>query len=316
MNSQILPSDGSTEEISDITADVLIQAKKPKSEIIVLQSVKILFLILGIFFTYTVLIFAYGDEALVKFLKGISIKNFIEILIELNITELVVWIYFVVLFVVLFYVNNNVKQKKLFPHLNIKQQEIVSGAIGYFREGSFTLPFVIMVVFPMVLQVILPALIDIVAVIELLIPFILIGELYHISEENLKRLFKNQNQIKQKPQLILERLIGVILTFPLCVFILMESGLDRFLNLVHYLFLWSNPRSPIALAFWDVLNNLISINPFITSFFELSIGSVVLKYYIVTFVILIITSKLYLFLKQIIRVQSIRQIERFVLTYQ
>ncbi len=315
MNSQPIPEE-LPDETSEITPDTSHQVKQPKKEIIILQSVKILFLILGVFFTYTILIIAYGDEALVKFLKGISIKNFIEILTDLNLTELIVWIYFVVLFGVFYYINNIGKQKLIFPHLNIKQQTIVSGAIRYFREGSFTLPFVVMVVFPMVLQVILPGLIDIVAVVELLIPFIFIGELYRISEENLKKLFKNQDGIKQGPRLILERLIGVVLAFPLIVFILMESGLDRFLNLVHYLFLWPNPRSPIALAFWDVLNSVISINTFISSFFEISIGSVVLKYYIVTFVMLVITSKLYLILKRIIRVHSIRQIERFVLTYQ
>ncbi|UCG04054.1 MAG: hypothetical protein JSW11_08715 [Candidatus Heimdallarchaeota archaeon] len=304
------------EEGVKLVSEGLIKAKKPRKEQFFLQSVTIIFFLVGLFCTYTLLIIAYGDEALVKFFKGISVQNLIDIIIDLNVTELLVMFYFLLLFGVLFSINNFFKVKFLSPRLNERQQSVIDIMIKYFREGSFTLPFIIMVVFPLMLQVILPGLINIVAIVEILIPFIIIGELYHISEESLKSFYKNKDYFRREPRLMLEYIAGMLLAFPLGVYILIETGLIRFFNLVHYTFLWPNPNSPIALSFWEIINSLISVNNIVSSFFDSSLNHVVVKYFVVAFIFLVITSKLYLIFKRFIRIHTFRQIERFILTYQ
>lgn len=290
--------------------------RKTRKELFVQQVTTILFFLLGLLCTYILLIVAYGDEALVKFFKGISVQNLIDIIIDMNITELLVWLYFVVLFTVLFFVNNFIKEKYLFPRFNENHQSLIDIMIRYFREGSFTLPFVIMVVFPLMLQVILPGLINIVAIVEILLPFIIIGELYYISEENVKNFYRNRIRFRKEPRLLIEHAAGILLAFPLGIYILIETGLIRFFNLVHYTLLWPNPDSYVASSFWEILDSLISMNNILSLVFEANLNHVVVKYFIVAFIVLALISKLYLFLKRFIRTQTVRQIERWILTYQ
>ncbi|MFX0182396.1 MAG: hypothetical protein ACFE95_04860 [Candidatus Hodarchaeota archaeon] len=285
-----------------------------RKERILEQGIKILFLVLGIALTYIILILNYQDEALVKFFKGISVQNLIDIIIEVNLSELLILIYYIVLFGILIIINDILKVRFLFPHLNPKKQSIVSSAIGSFREGSFTIPVVIMIGFPLLLQIILPLMINIVVVVELLVPFIIMGELYYIFQMSLKKIIQNREEIINNPSHLLSYLAGLVLSFPLGVYFFLETGLAKFFNVIHYNFMWENPDSSIAIMFWEMVNNIISI----LSFNNTSINSIFeeIKYFIVAFIVLLIMSNIYLFLKQFLKIQAVRQVERFILIYE
>jgi hypothetical protein len=155
--------------------------------------------------------------------------------------------------------------------------------------------------------------INIILVAELLIPFVIMGELYYIFQKSLKNIIQNKDELIHKPQHFIGYLAGLVLSFPLGVYFFIESGLAKFFNVIHYNLMWENPDSPIAIMFWDIINNTISIlsvnNALINSVFE------EIKYFIVAFIILIIISNIYLFLKRFIKIQAVKQVERFILTY-
>jgi hypothetical protein len=132
------------------------------------------------------------------------------------------------------------------------------------------------------------------------------GELYSISKRNIQKISQSRGKILQK-------IGGILLAYPLGVFILVTSGLDKFLNLLHFHFLWNNPDSGIAPALWSSLNQLIEF----ISFGSNDILSVLSnsKYYVVTFVILVITSEIYLIVKKFVKIHLSPRLEGLILTY-
>jgi hypothetical protein len=275
------------------------------------QLIKLCSLFAGFGFTLFVLMIVYGDQAVIFILKGISLQNLVTIFQELNFAELFSWFYFLFLFGLFFFVNRVLMDNYPNSHLSAKQQSVFSTTLDSFKEGSLTFPFVVMIVFPLILQVILPAVINVIVLVELFLPFILIGELYRISEDH---LIESINRMRNERSLRLNFQIILVLTFPLGIFVIVGTGLISFLNFVHYNLLWENPESTIALLFWDIMNALFSL----LSFNNVLLGSIFenLKFYIVALISLAIFSKIYLILKRFIRVQSIKQIERFILIYQ
>jgi len=276
------------------------------ARLIFFQGIKVISFILGFFLTFGLLTAFYGDLALTKLFKGISIQNFIEIIEEVNISELAVIFYFIGLFIFFYILNRSMNEYRLFSPLSPLQRSTIFGIIVYFREGIFTLPFIIMIVFPLLLQIILPLLIIFVAFIELIFPLVIMGELYSISKRNIQKISQSRGKI-------LKKIGGILLAYPLGVFILVTSGLDKFLNLLHFHFLWNNPDSWIAPALWSSLNQLIEF----ISFGSNDILSVLSnsKYYVVTFVILVITSEIYLIVKKFVKIHLSPRLEGLILTY-
>ena len=299
----------------DFTAEQPMEYKpSSRMERIQEQGIKLIFLALGIGMTYIVLLINYQDQAVIKLFKGISVQNLFDIIVEVNISELLILIYFIILFLILLIINGVIKVRFLFPHLNPRMQSIVSNAIGSFREGSVSVPIIIMIGFPLLLQTILPLLIYIVVVLELLFPFAIMGELYYIFQFNLKKIFQNRIELSKKPQAIIGYLTGVIFSFPLGIFLVIETGLAKFLSVIHYNFMWENPDSSIAIMFWGIINDILSIlsfnNTLISSIFS------EMKYFVIAFIILVITSIIYQYLKRFFKIQAVRQIERFILIYE
>lgn len=265
----------------------------------------IFFFLIGIGLTYVILLSLYGGQATAQFLKGISIQNLINMIIERNISELVFLLYFLVLIGALLFIDRVLMKKLLLQKLNPEQQSVISVAFRSFREGSFTLPVVIMIGSPMLLQVILPLVVVFIALIELLLPFIILGELYNVSERSLIMSIKNRGFYtgtydnasvgnKSSPTLLgYFLMIVTILVFPLMVFLVIESGLDRFLHLIYFLISFISTQIE-----------------FVFSFFHEVI------YFFVTFFVLTLVSKLYLFLKGFTKIQIIRLVENYVLKYQ
>ncbi len=264
----------------------------------------IFFFILGFMFTYWIFTLVYAEEALTKLYKGISVQNFIDIIVELNFSELLVIFYFIALFIIFFLINLILKQES--DASEVSQKNFIASKINNIREGAFTLPFIIMIAFPMVLQVILPSLIISVAIFELTFPFIIMGELYSISKH---RALNMKEEKRQRP---LQQLIGVIIAFPLGVFLLIITGLDRFLHLVHFHILWDNPDSSVATTIWDGLNRMIDIIPSNNQIFSIIDSS---KYFIITFLVLLVISQFYVISKKFLKYHSTRQLEKFILRY-
>ncbi len=264
----------------------------------------IFFFLIGIGLTYVILLSLYGGQATAQFLKGISIQNLINMIIERNISELIFLLYFFVLIGALLFIDRVLMKKFLFK-LNPKQQSLISVVFRSFREGSFTLPVVIMIGSPMLLQVILPLVVVIIALIELLLPFIILGELYSVSERSLIMSIKNRGFYtgtydnasvgnKSSPTLLgYFLMIVTILVFPLMVFLVIESGLDRFLHLIYFLISFISTQIEFAFSFFHEV-----------------------IYFFVAFFVLILISKLYLFLKGFTKIQIIRLVENYVLKYQ
>ena len=264
----------------------------------------IFFFLIGIGLTYVILLSLYGGQATAQFLKGISIQNLINMIIERNISELIFLLYFFVLIGALLFIDRVLMKKFLFK-LNPKQQSLISVVFRSFREGSFTLPVVIMIGSPMLLQVILPLVVVIIALIELLLPFIILGELYSVSERSLIMSIKNRGfytgtydnasvENKSSPTLLgYFLMIVTILVFPLMVFLVIESGLDRFLHLIYFLISFISTQIEFAFSFFHEV-----------------------IYFFVAFFVLILISKLYLFLKGFTKIQIIRLVENYVLKYQ
>jgi hypothetical protein len=326
----------------------------------------ILAFLLGIALTVVIFDALYGELAFTQLFKGLSIQNTIDTIVTLNISELIIFLYFIVLFIVSFVAKKisiialtSIKERQkpetsnwfLFHRL----QSIISNVINSFREGSLIIPVVVMVFSSLTLQIILPVLIYSVVIVLLVLPFAIIGELYSFSKESLKSMItsikdlfssskesndKIINYEKGKPKIrkllsLVGSIIGVVCVYPIAVFLIVDSGLDNFLNLVHYNLLWENPDSPIALMFWDFVNPnkyidyLIVINNsdyYLFALVDIPFLDVMLdfwnsffmenKYFLVTLIILIVTSQLYLFTKRIIKERSMRLLEKYALTYQ
>jgi len=290
---------------------ILLSPTVRKREIFQIQLIKLISILAGLGFTLFVLMIAYGDQAVIFILKGISLQNLIRIFENLDFFELFSYFYFLIIFFFLIFVKRVFLKEKLVLQLSDKQHSIISNAIDSFKEGSLNYPVVIMIIFPLLLQVILPMIVNIIVFVEIFLPFILIGELYQTSENHLIRFI---DQIINKRKFRVNIPVILILVFPLGIFVILETGLISFFNLVHYNLLWENPDSFIALKFWSIINSFFSVLSF-NNLWLLSIYTE-FKYYLVTFIVLAFISKFYLFVKNFIRIQSIKQVERFVLTYE
>lgn len=344
-----------------------IQYKPSQIHRIILQILSINIFIFGFIFTYSIFIIAYGTEALTKLLKGISVLNLITLIQDVNITELVIWTYLLGLFIILFLLMKRLKQPNKYQETFTLEQIYLTSMVGAFREGSVTLPLFIMIAVPFLLQVLLPGLVIIVAFVELLIPILLVGEIYKLSKANLISTSKNSMFIKQNSNefikeiskfvdhqkeyiktlkvpetsnfmqmihkliiyikiirtiiltpliiaymiiikiLLIIYLVLVILLFPFFVFLLIDTDLGRFLNLIHYNFMWENPDSDIALTFWNILNDLFFQNIF--SFLDSN------KFFIVGFIILVCVSEIYIVVKRSSKTLISEQLEKYVLSY-
>ncbi|WP_455141404.1 hypothetical protein [Candidatus Hodarchaeum mangrovi] len=282
-----------------------------RKEIFQIQLIKLISILTGLGFTLFVLMIAYGDQAVIFILKGISLQNLVQIFENLDFFELFSYFYFLILFFFLIFIKRVILEEKLIIQFSDKQRSILSNAFDSFKEGSLNYPVVIMIIFPLLLQVILPMIVNIIVFVELFLPFILIGELYQTSEKHLIAFVK-QIRIKQNFSVTIPAIL--ILAFPIGIFVILETGLISFFNLVHYNFLWENPDSFVALAFWGLINSFLSIVSF-NNIWLLSIYTE-FKYYFITFFILAFISKFYLLVKHFIRIQSIKQVERFILTYE
>ncbi|MHA2224100.1 MAG: hypothetical protein ACXAC8_02775 [Candidatus Hodarchaeales archaeon] len=284
---------------------ILLTPLMTKREALQNQVIQFLFLFIGLGFTLMILVIAYGDLALLFILKGISIENLRNIIIELNLQELFSWFYFIILYFILYFIEKLLLKNFLIHRLSDRHKSIFSISLKSFKEGSLMFPFVIMIAFPMILQIVLPILINSIVIVELTLPFILLGELYRISEENLKKFFI-QNQRKLGSLLLIS-------VFPLSVLILIQTDLVYFLNLVYYNFLWPNSESIIAAFFWNAINTFFSIisfnNAWLFSFYDN------IKLLVVSLILLAICSKLYLILKHIIGKYSIQQIDKYIMIY-
>ncbi|MFW9780451.1 MAG: hypothetical protein ACFFE8_16540 [Candidatus Heimdallarchaeota archaeon] len=301
--------------------------------------ISILLFLLGIYLTFLVLESLYGDNATSQLLKGISILNLIDIILETNLAELIILIYFLVLIGILLLLDKVLIGKGLKDLLSLKQSSSATLFIHAFREGSFTIPVLIMIGSPTLLQVILPAVVVFIAVVELLFPFAILGEIYNVSEENLLKLVseipffrKNSSQdIHIEKQTITSRnttessrfrgrelldyviMIVYILIFPIVVAILLVSGMDRFLNLIYFNLLWENTESSSQIH-WIIINGLINLISFNIDF--LSTFLLDIKYFVLTAIVLVLTSKIYFIVKNISGTRIMSIIENNILRYQ
>ncbi|MHA1228717.1 MAG: hypothetical protein ACTSPV_18480, partial [Candidatus Hodarchaeales archaeon] len=113
-----------------------------------------------------------------------------------------------------------------------------------------------------------------------------------------------------------KRLAGYIpisLLYPLIIFLLDDSGMDKFMSLLHYNLLWNNPESPIAGTYWGIIDSIINLLSFGNSAIFQFIDSI--KYFVNKFIILILVSEIYLFIRVIVKNQLGRFIDQHVLIY-
>jgi hypothetical protein len=132
------------------------------------------------------------------------------------------------------------------------------------------------------------------------------GELYSISKGSLTKLVRSKGGS-------LQNIGAILLAYPLGVYILVSSGLDKFLNLVHFHILWDNPQSGIATTIWSRIDQLIELlslgNNDIFLILETS------KYFVVTLIVLVITSEIYLISKKLIKTHGTPRLTALFLTY-
>ncbi|MCK4849464.1 MAG: hypothetical protein KAT16_10575, partial [Candidatus Heimdallarchaeota archaeon] len=89
------------------------------------QGIKVISFILGFFLTFGLLTAFYGELALTKLFKGISIQNFIDIIVEVNISELAVIFYFIGLFIFFYILSRGMKKYELFSQLSPLQRSTI-----------------------------------------------------------------------------------------------------------------------------------------------------------------------------------------------
>ncbi|MHA1973213.1 MAG: hypothetical protein ACTSW1_09480 [Candidatus Hodarchaeales archaeon] len=290
--------------------------EKPKYkflEHLYLYLAKLVFFVLGFIFTMIVLILVYGSEATTKLFKGISIQNLILAVTEGNFSELSIMLYFIVIFLIFFALAKIIKKRDFAS--NEFRRDLSTGLVGSLREGSFTLPFFIMIAFPLMLQVVLPGLIILVAFFEILLMFMIVGEIWNVSRNHFIDTIQTIRE-KEKLTTKLKRLAGYIpitLMYPIFVYLLDDSGMDKFLSLLHYNILWNNPDSSIAGMYWGFVNSLLSLISFGNSAILQFLDSI--KYLVNTFVVLIVVSEVYLFLRVFTKRELGRFIDHHVLIY-
>ena len=261
-------------------------ALKKLLKIVVLDSLSLLALIFGFLVTYLVIYSINGDETLIIIFKGISIQVLLNTFISLNISEMTLWFYFLALTIVIITINflfktyYTNKRQDLFGILFVKLFKL-------FTEGSLILPLFLMVAFPFIVQTFLPTIIYGVLLIEMIVPFMITGRLFKKSGENFKILVIEKYRSLKDLQYFL-----ISLFYPLFIFLMIWSNIDVFYSLVHYNFLWDNPKSSIAVALWDFLDQVVIFLEFgNTSFHDILYHSIL---YINALIILTICSIIYL----------------------
>lgn len=263
-------------------------------------------LILGFLITYLVIYAINSEDTLKVIFKGISIPVLFNTLISFNISEMVLWIYFLLLFLLILSLNY------IFKNMEGKYQnhypEKFLHFLKIFSEGSLILPLFLMVAFPFLVQSALPIIIYGVLMIEILIPFAITAKLLQTSIENSKNLFFNK-----KLSLLDLQFIALILLYPLFIYFMIYAHLDIFYSLVHYHFLWNNPDSVIATNWWQMLQPLVSFFEFGNN--DLAVFAKNVVTFLNSLIILTILSIFYLVFEQLILRLVGFLIKKWVLPY-
>jgi hypothetical protein len=278
----------------------------------------------GFLITYLILEFLYGKLALSQFLRGISIFNLIDTIIEQNVSELSIMFYFLFLFVFFLVLDRILIRRVIYSDYEVKQDLIIPQLIRYLREGAFTIPFIVMIGSPLLLQLILPIVIVFIALFELLIPFVIMGEVYRISENNLRRILlkfrgepsKDTDTSKISdylPKSVLLSTFTMILVFPITVFLLVAVDLDMLFHILHYMLLNENSGVGLSPPFWGIINTVIEVISFNIEYLVGLFNST--KHFIITFLVLIPICKLYILIVRSSRIQITRMLEVYVFKY-
>ena len=311
------------DDITNLTdKEIYYQFHQSKMDSFLEQLVKIPSLIIGFVSTYLILSLMHGNQALTYLLRGLSIfhyiqtleagineifngfslQNLIDILIVENIADIIIVIYFIVIYVALLNARKQIK----YEDEDSKKFKIY--LIKSFKEGSLVFPLLIMIVFPNLLQIIIPGFIAIIILVELILPFALLGELLSVSVSSVKKniyaithyKFNNIGERASILSSIYSKLSKIIITiiemliFPLTVAFIISTNLLNFLSLIYYHFLWDNPNSEIANSIWPIIIEIG--NSYSNSIINES--SVI---YLYTFTILVITSLIYLVIRNVFK---------------
>ena len=310
------------------------------TQLLFLQGIKVIFLFAGFSLTYLILENIYGNQAISQFIKGISILNIINMIIEQNLLELSLLVYFLFLFGFFLFFDRILIKRVIYSNSQSIQKSILPQITRYFREGSLTIPFIVMIGSPLLVQIILPTVIIFIALVELLTPFAILGVLYRLSEKNFLKLVKeirwrflrshdrleNENQknipthelvtIKNSYQIApssLLNLLIMIFVFPFAVFLLVELKLDQLLHILHFMLLNENSGVSVSIFFWEIINTFISFISFNIEIVSIFFNS--LKQFIVTFLVLIPICKLFILITRLSRTQLTRILETYIFKY-
>ena len=248
---------------------------------------KIIALILGFLVTYAVIYSINGDKTLIIIFKGISIQVLLNTFLSLNISEMILWFYFFILFIVILSINYIVHKYYTNKEENLTIKLFME-FIKIFSEGSLVLPLFLMIGLPFIVQTVLPTIIYGVLLIEMLVPVIITGKIFKKSTDNFRKLV-NERMIDIKSI----KLVVISLMYPFFIFLMIWSNLDVFYSLVHYNLLWDNPSSSIAVGLWNILDQIVTTLEFGNSGLHDIIYHFIL--YLNSLIILAILSIIYLF---------------------
>jgi hypothetical protein len=268
------------------------------------------FFILGLFTTLSVYIFYFGELAFTELLKGFSVQSVFDSITTNQIAELVIWFYYFFLIITLFFIPRFMYN--FITGFSKDSQIFIKEMVSSFREGAIIIPLIVTIGFSLLMQLILPTLIGLVVLVEILIPIIFLSVFFNLSMKYLSLAIKEYKS-DGKLSYIVRNIIIALITFPLIVFIFVSTDLDVFLTLIHYNFLWENPQSQIALTIWDGINTLIEL-------FSFNIESILnflnmIKYYVVTLIVLGIIAVIYNYTKKILKILSTNFTERVIYKY-
>lgn len=253
---------------------------------------KLTSLIFGFLVTYAVIYLLNSGNTLIIIFKGISIQVLLNTFLSLNISEMILWFYFFILFIVILGINYFIRKRFIETDKNQQMKHFME-FMKLFSEGSLVLPLFLMVGLPFIVQTFLPTIIYGVLFIEMFVPFIMTGKIFKKSTENFKILISERIVAVKTIKLVL-----ISLMYPFFIFLMIWSNLDVFYSLVHYNLLWDNPSSSIAVALWDILNQIVTLLEFgNTGLHDFLYHSVI---FLNALIILAIFSILYLICEEVI----------------
>ena len=223
---------------------------------ILFRTHKPILILLGFLITIYALELMYGDFGISVLIKGISIQNTINLIINFNIAELIIWGYFILCFIFLLILDLLIDFSKNNLKYSDSTNSVLHGFVKSIREGVLIIPAIIMVVFPFLVQTFLPFIIYGILLLEMLVPFALFSKLFSIFISNLALLVHHlKNRFSSTSILdVATNLFKIVVSYPIPIYLLMIVNLDIFFNFAYFHFFWENPSSEIALVIWGWVN--------------------------------------------------------------